>query len=168
MKVKLKKKKSGKKSRRDVIIALVVIMVIIPAGIYFYNQQKISQDNNPQGITSGPFTINKEKYRLGDFVFIVVTGLQPSDAGKMIIYDPKGGIFTQVPFNGTMKSDWNYMLKPNTVRIEKLCTPQDLVGNWSIVFQGTSYKSITFQVINEWVQGSQSEIKPIPPGLSPC
>jgi hypothetical protein len=164
----LKKKKSGKKSRRDVIIALVVIMIIIPTGIYFYNQQKMSQNNTPQGVTSGPFTIDKEKYRLGDYVFIVVTGLQPNDAGNMTVYDPKGGTFTQIPFNGTMKSDWNYMLKPNTESIEKLCTPQDLVGNWTIVFRGTSYKPITFQVINEWVQGSQSEIKSIPNGTGPC
>jgi len=165
----LKKKKSGKKSRRDVIIALVVIMIIIPAGIYFYNQQKMAaQENTPQGVTSGPFTIDKEKYRLGDYIFMVVTGLKPNDAGKVVVYDPKGGVFTQVPFNGTMKSDWNYMLKPNTVRIEKLCTPQDLVGNWTMVFQGTSYKSIPFQVINEWVEGSQAEIKPVPAGMSPC
>ena len=126
------------------------------------------ENTAPQGIMSGPFSIDKEKYRLGDNIFMVVTGLRPSDAGKMIVYDPKGGTFTQVPFNGTMKSDWNYMFKPDTVRLEKLCTPQDLVGNWSIVFQGTSYKSITFQVTNEWDQGSEAEIKPIPAGLSPC
>ncbi len=165
----MKKKKSGKKSRRDTIIALVVIMIVIPTGIYFYNQQKLSQENNTtQGITSGPFTIDKEKYRLGDYVFMVVTGLKPTDNGEMIVYDPKGGNFTKVPFNGTMKSDWNYMFKPNTERIEKLCTAQDLIGNWTIVFQGTSYKPIPFQVINEWVQGAQAEIKPVPPGLSPC
>ena len=163
----MKKKKSGKKSRRDVIIALVVIMIIIPAGIYFYNQQKMSQ-NIPQGITSGPFTIDKEKYRLGDNVYMVISGLKPTDTGKMVIYDPKGGTFSQVQFNGTTKSDWNYYFKPNTVRIEKLCTPQDLIGNWTIAFLGTSYRSITFQVINEWVQGAQAEIQPVPAGLSPC
>ena len=169
IKRKLKKKKSGKKSRRDTIIALVVIMIIIPTGIYFYNQQKMSQENlSPQAVTSGPFTIDKQNYRLGDNVFMVVTGLKPTDAGKMIVYDPKGGTFTQVPFNGTMKSDWNYMFKPDTERIEKLCTPQDLVGNWTIVFQGTSYKSIPFQVINKWVNGSQAEIKSVPKGMSPC
>ncbi|MGI0072208.1 MAG: hypothetical protein ACREA3_00130 [Nitrosotalea sp.] len=166
----MKKKKTGKKHiKRDTIITLVVVMVIIPAGIYFYNQQKMSQENNtPQGVTSGPFAIDKEKYRLGDYVFMVVTGLKPTDAGKMVVYDPKGGTFTTVNFNGTMKSDWNYMFKPNTERIEKLCTAQDLVGNWTIVFQGTSYKSIPFQVINEWVQGAEAEIKPVPAGLSPC
>ena len=143
-----------------------MIMVIIPAGIYFYNQQKMSQENTQ--VISGPFTINKEQYRLGDLVFIVVTGLKPTDAGKMIIHDSKGGIFSQTPFNGTLKSDWNYVFKPTTVGIEKLCTPQDLVGNWTIVFQGTSYKPIPFQIINQWVQGAQADIKPIPAGVGYC
>jgi len=158
------KKKSGKKSRRGTIIAVAAIIVAV-AGIYYYNQQKMSEENNTQWITSGPFAITKEKYRLGDNVFMIVQGLKPNDVGKMAVFDPKGGVFTQVSFNGTMKSDFNYFFKPNTEKIEKLCTPQDLVGNWTIVFQGTSYRPIPFQVINEWVQGSQAEIKPIPP---PC
>jgi len=144
-------------------------MVIIPVGIYYYNQQKAAVENTgSNGIASGPFSINKEKYRLGDYVFMVVEGLQPSDGGKMIIYDPKGGTFSTVQFNGTLKTEWNYAFKPDTVATEKLCTPQDLLGNWTIVFNGTSYKPIVFQVINEWVEGAQSDIKAIPHGIGPC
>lgn len=161
----MKKKKTGKKGRTNTIIATIVILAVSLAGIYFYNQQKASQENTAQWVTSGPFSITNETYRLGDNVFMIVQGLKPTDVGKIVVYDPKGGIFTQAPFNGTMKSEFNYFFKPNTVKVEKLCTPQDLVGNWTIVFQGTSYRPIPFQVINEWVKGSQSEIKPIP---SPC
>jgi hypothetical protein len=160
----LKKKKSVKKSRTSSIIAVVVIAAISATAIYYYNQQKMSEENNTsQWIISGPFAITKEKYRLGENIFMVIQGLKPNDAGQMVVVDPKGGVFAQVPFNGTMKSEFNYFFKPNTERIEKLCTPQDLVGNWTIVFQGTSYRPIPFQVINDWVQGSQAEIKPINP-----
>lgn len=159
----MKKKKSKKKSYKGTIIGAIIIMAVIPAGIYYYNQQKMSQESNSGLVSSGPFSINKEQYRLGDYVFMVVNGLKPTDAGKMVVFDPNGGIFTQMPFNGTDKSEFNYMFKPNTVKAEKLCTPQDLVGNWTIVFQGTSYKPIKFEVMNEWVQGSQSEITPINP-----
>jgi hypothetical protein len=161
----LKKKKSGKKDRKNAIIGLAIIIVIIPLGLYYYNQQKMAENPTAGWVTSGPFSITKTTYRLGDNVFMVVQGLKPNDAGTMIVYDPKGGVFTHVPFNGTDKSEFNYFFKPNTQRIEKLCTPQDLVGNWTIVFKGTRYQSIPFQVTNEWVQGSQAEIKPIPP---PC
>ncbi|MGB6463647.1 MAG: hypothetical protein WBF38_05435 [Nitrosotalea sp.] len=161
----MKKPKSGKKSATSAIITVIVIIAISASAIYFYNHQKMSEENNTaQWVTSGPFAINNGTYRLDDNVFMVVTGLKPTDAGKIIVYDPKGGVFTQEPFNGTLKSDFNYFFKPNTERIEKLCTPQDLVGNWTIDFSGTSYDPIHFEIINEWVPSGQAEIKPI----SPC
>lgn len=162
----MKKPKSGKKSATNAIIAVIVIIAISASVIYFYNQQKMSgDDTTAQWITSGPFAITNGTYRLDDNVFMVVTGLKPTDVGKIIVYDPKGGVFTQAPFNGTLKSDFNYFFKPNTDRLEKLCTPQDLVGNWTIAFPGTSYSPLHFKIINEWVPSGQSEIKPIP---QPC
>lgn len=162
----MKKPKSGKKSATNAIIAVIVIIAISASVIYFYNQQKMSgDDTTAQWITSGPFAITNGTYRLDDNVFMVVTGLKPTDVGKIIVYDPKGGVFTQSPFNGTLKSDFNYFFKPNTDRLEKLCTPQDLVGNWTIAFPGTSYSPLHFKIINEWVPSGQAEIKPIP---QPC
>ncbi|MGI0086731.1 MAG: hypothetical protein ACREBI_02065 [Nitrosotalea sp.] len=160
----MKKPKSGKKrNASSAIIAVIVVIAISSSAIYFYNQQKTSGGNTAQWVTSGPFAINNGTYKLDDNIFMVVTGLKPTDVGKIIVYDPKGGVFTQSPFNGTMKSDFNYFFKPNTERIEKLCTPQDLVGNWTIAFPGTSYGPIHFKIINEWVQGGQAEIKAIDP-----
>ena len=94
---------------------------------------------------------------------MVVIGLKPNDVGQFVVTDPKGGIFSTLQFNGTMKSSFNYFFKPNTERSEKLCKPTDLVGNWTIIFQGVSYKAIPFGVINDWIPGSQAEIKPIDP-----
>ncbi len=161
----MKKPKSSKKRNATGAIIGVILVIAVSAGfIYFSNQQKFSGNNTLQwAVTSGPFQINNSTYRLGDNVFMTVTGLKPTDVGKIVVLDPKGGTFTQVPFNGTMKSDFNYFFKPNTERIEKLCTPQDLVGNWTIVFQGTTYNPIPFKIINEWVEGSQAEIKAINP-----
>jgi hypothetical protein len=159
----LKKPNSVKKRNvTGAMIGAIVAVAIATGVIYFYNQGR-PVDNNLQGITSGPFSINNGTYRLGDNVFMVVTGLKSTDVGKVVIYDPKGGIFDQFPFNGTMKSEFNYFFKPYTLKSEKLCTSQDLVGNWTIVFQGTQYKPIPFEVINQWVPGDQADndLKPI-------
>lgn len=156
------KRKSGKKKHTGSIIALIIIAGVIPAGIYLYNEQKVPSSNE-QWNTSGPFAINKNQYKLGENIFMVVTGLKPNDAGQFEIIDPKGGIFSTVQFNGTMKSSFNYFFKPNTERVEKLCKPTDLVGNWTIIFQGVSYKAIPFKVVNDWISGSQAEVKPIDP-----
>ncbi len=164
----MKKPKSTKKKGINAVIAVIVITAISAAGIYFYNQSRVPiGGSSMQAITSGPFEINNDTYRLGDNVFMVVTGLQPTDVGNVLVFDPKGGLFTKIPFNGTMKADFNYFFKPVTLKSEKLCTPQDLVGNWTIEFQGTSYRSIQFQVINEWVAGAQAgpDMQPVP---KPC
>lgn len=164
----MKKPTSGKKKNAiGAIITVVVVVSISAAAIYFYNQHGTTGDATAQWVASGPFAITNSTYRLGDNVFMVVTGLKPTDVGTMMIYDPKGGTFSHVPFNGTMKPDFNYFFKPVTQRSDKLCTAQDLVGNWTIVFQGTSYQPLHFQILNQWVAGTQSgkDMEPIPP---PC
>ena len=144
-----------------------MVIVAISAGIiYFYNHGK-TDDPTAQWITSGPFSITNSTFRLGDNVFMVITGLKPVDVGTILIYDPNGRLFAHVPFNGTMKSEFNYFFKPITLKSEKLCTPQDLVGNWTVVFRGTNYNPLHFQVLNQWVPGAQAsaDLKPVPP---PC
>lgn len=158
----MKKPRSGKKNTLGAVITVIVVVAASAGAIYYLNTHGSSNPTS-QWVTSGPFSITNSTFRLGDNVFMIVNGLKPTDVGKMVILDPKGGIFSQVPFNGTEKSEFNYFFKPNTEKLEKLCTPQDLVGNWSIEFQGTSYSPITFRVINEWVSGSQAEIKAINP-----
>ncbi|HJU14233.1 MAG TPA: hypothetical protein VJ792_07245 [Candidatus Nitrosotalea sp.] len=158
----MKKPRSAKKKNAIGAVIAVIVVVALTAGIsYFYQQNK--SGSSEQWISSGPFSINNSTYRLGDNVFMIITGLKPTDIGHIVVLDPKGGTFTKIPFNGTEKASFNYYFKPNTERLEKLCTPQDLVGNWTMVFEGTHYDALTFKVVNEWVQGSQAEIKPINP-----
>lgn len=163
-----KEKKEGRKRKPfGAIIALVVIAAMIAGGVYYYydQQNKIKQE---QWISSGPFSINKSEYKLGEYVFMSVQGLKPTDVGSIIIIDSKGGTYDHIPFNGTMKSSFNQFFKPNTQRSLTLCTPEDLVGNWTLTFQGVPYKSIPFRIVNDWIQGAQEEIKPVPKGLDPC
>jgi hypothetical protein len=161
----LKKKTIGqKKKKTGPIIAVVIIVAIIVGGIYYYDQQKISEANVQWQNVSGPFAINKFQYKLGEYIFMVVSNLTPNDIGKIVLVDPKGETYDAIPFNGTMKTSFHYFFKPNTQNIGglKLCNPTDLVGKWGIIFQGVPYRSIKFNVTNDWIEGSQAEIKPIP------
>jgi hypothetical protein len=99
---------------------------------------------------------------------MVVSNLQPTDVGEFVVVTPKGGIFERIPFNGTMKSSFHHVFKPNTERSLGLCNATDLVGHWNIIFKGVSYKPLPFEIVNEWIQGAQSEIVSVPKGLSPC
>ncbi len=162
---KLKKKESEqKKKKTGPIIAAIVIAAILTSGIYYYIQQKNSAVEPQWQNTSGPFAINKFQYKLSEYVFIAVNNLQPNEAGKIVVVDPQGDVYYTIPFNGTLKTSFKQFFKPNTENIGglKICKPTDLVGNWGLIFQGVPYKPIKFQVINDWIQGGQTEVKPIP------
>jgi len=165
----LKKKASGQKKKKtgSIIAATIIAAIIIGGAYYFYNQQKTSEAEIQWKNVSGPFAINKFQYKIGEEIFMVVSNLRPTDAGNMTIVDSKGDVYDLIPFNGTLKTDFHYYFKPNTQNGGglKLCNPTDLVGNWDLVFQGVPYKPIKFQIINDWIEGAQSEIKPIPPDL---
>ena len=165
--MKSKKTRQNKK-KTGPTIALIFIAVIIIVGIfYYYNQQKNSEENAQWKNISGPFAINKFQYKLGENIFMIVSNLQPTNAGKINVIDPKGDTYYTIPFNGTLKTSFHYFFKPNTQNFGGilLCNPTDLVGKWGIIFQGVPYKPLKFEVINEWIQGAEAEIKPIPKDL---
>jgi hypothetical protein len=170
----LKIKQRSKKKKRLGKIGLVIIIIIagiVAAGVYSYYQQKESEDRQWKWITSGPFSINKNQYKLGENVFIAVSGLKPTDVGEMDVVDPKGDTYSAIPFNGTMKNNFTQFFEPNTQRRLALCNDTSLVGHWNIILSGTSYKSIPFEIINEYIPGmsNYSEgLDTVPKGLSPC
>jgi hypothetical protein len=162
------KQRSKKKKHLGKIIGLIILAVIVAAGVYSYYQQKESQERQWKWVTSGPFAINKNQYKLGENIFMVVSGLKTTDVGEIVIVDSKGGTYSKIPFNGTMKSSFKQFFKPTTERRLALCNATDLVGRWNIIFTGVSYKSIPFEIVNDWIPGSQAELAPVPKGLDPC
>ena len=145
------KQRTKRKKYLGKIIGLIILAGIISAGVYSYYQQKESQDRQWKWVTSGPFAINKNQYKLGENIFMVVSGLKTTDVGEIVIVDSKGGIYSTIPFNGTMKTDFKQFFKPTTERRLALCNATDLVGHWNIIFKGVSYKPIPFEIVNDWI-----------------
>ena len=141
-----------------VIIAIVVASVIATAS-YFY--QKPSDDENSQWISSGPFAIDKSRYKLAENIFIAVHGLKPDEVGNIIFVRPGEKTWAIIPFNGTSKSDFNFYVKPDTSATLSIYKAEDLVGEWRVVFQGVKYDPIHFEFINEFIEGGQADLVPI-------
>ncbi|MGI0074314.1 MAG: hypothetical protein ACREA5_00060 [Nitrosotalea sp.] len=164
------KERTKKKKHTGKIIALIIIAGIVAAavGSYVYYQQTKPVEWN--WVASGPFSINKNQYKLGENIFMIVDGLKPTDVGEIDIVDPKGDTFSKIPFNGTMKSSFKQFFKPDTERSLALCNATALVGHWNVVFRGVPYKSIPFEIINEFIPGEESGsgMAPVPKGLDPC
>ena len=164
------KERSKKKKHTGKIIGLIVIAGIVTAAAYSYYHQKELESQQWKWVTSGPFSINKNQYKLGENIFMIVSGLQPTEVGEIDIVDPKGDTYSKIPFNGTMKTSFKQFFKPQTQRSLALCNATQLVGNWNIVFKGVPYKSIPFEIINEYIPGEQNGegLAPVPKGLDPC
>ncbi len=148
--------------QKKIIPIIVIVVTSIVSAIYFYNVQKSSDEIKSQWIISGPFAIDKPKYKLGENVFLSVHGLKPNEAGNILIVRPNGDMWTTIPFNGTLKSDFNYYFKPDTSTALKIYGPEDLVGTWKVIFQGLTYEPLSFEIINEFIPGGEADIVPIP------
>lgn len=145
------KQRSKKKKNLGKIIVLIVLVGIAAAISYSYYQQEATKGEPWKWVTSGPFSINKNQYKLGENIFMIVSDLKPTDVGEIDFVAPNGYTYSKIPFNGTMKSSFKQFFTPNTEARIGLCNAASLVGHWNVLFKGVSYKSIPFQIINDYV-----------------
>lgn len=140
------------------VVAVTMIVIII--GVIVFTSPKLEKteprDQFENWNRSGPFAINKFQYKLGESVFVAVNGLSTNDVGKMIIGLPNGTtIYTTIPFDGGIKSEFNTYFTPSLSKAQKICNVGDILGEWIVVFKDTKYKPITFKIINETLDDSE-------------
>lgn len=130
-------------------IVIAVIVVIVFVGPIDVSAPK-KEDQFKTWNTSGPFHINKFEYIMGENVFISAEGLKYDEVGNMVFLMPNNTKkYIVIPFNGTQKPDFNQYFKPSLSKSRNICSIDDLVGQWTIILQGTSYDPIKFTMKNE-------------------
>lgn len=146
------------------IVGISIVVVIVAAlitAIIFVGPIDVSpplpKDEYEGWNRSGPFAINKFEYKIGENIFIVANNLKPDDIGNVVFVMPNGTTkYIAIPFDGMEKSGFNQYFKPSLSKNKKICDTNDLIGEWFAVFQGTNYKSIKFNILNETLQGEES------------
>ena len=134
------------------VIAMIFVVVFTNPKLERIEPKDPFEDWNK----SGPFGINKFQYKLGEKVFFVANGLSINDVGKVIVGLPNGTtIFTTIPFDGTTKLEFNTYFTPVLSKMRKICSTDDIVGDWYVVFKDTSYAPIRFKVLNETIDKSE-------------
>jgi len=141
-------------------IAVAIVVALITA-IIFVDPIDISppppEDKYEGWNRSGPFAISNFEYKIGENIFIVADNLKLDDVGSMVFVMPNGTTkYIVIPFDGMEKSGFNQYFKPSLSKNRKICDTNDLVGEWSVVFQGTDYRPIKFNIINETLRGEES------------
>jgi len=43
-----------------------------------------------------------------------------------------------------------------------ICSKEDLLGNWTVVFQGTDYNNLKFEIVDRYIPGEEENYeKPV-------
>ena len=151
---------------------IIVISIIITIVVFTSNQETVEQKPIEKWNKSGPFEIDKYQYELGQKIFITVKDLPKDVSGEMIFFRPTytpnleeidmQGIdevyekiistktkYIGIKFDGEEKSKFNRYFEPRLNERNGVCSINDLVGDWVVVFTETEYERINFKIINE-------------------
>ena len=113
--------------------------------------------------TSGPFEIDRSKYVLGENVFVRIHNLQPQDKGQIAFLRPLNethySVYITIHFDGSKKLSFNQYFKPDLSRTLGTCTKNDLLGRWAVVFQGTNYENLHFEIVDQILPGIEEEFQ---------
>lgn len=128
--------------------------------------EKIADENTYEILprewqTSGPFQIDRSEYAIGEKIFIRIGGLDFQEKGQIAVMRPlndtHNSVYLRIPFDETKKSGFNTYLEPQLSKTRGLCSVDDIIGRWSLVFRGTDYPNLYFEITDRIVPGTNVE-----------
>ena len=111
--------------------------------------------DNPQIL--GPLQINKDKYLLGENIYVIITNLRPQDKGLVDFITPGGVLYDTVVFNGEQKDFVKKYFKPQLVKSKDLCEKEDLIGEWTVMFRGYEMSKLYFEMLPDILPNQESQ-----------
>jgi len=102
---------------------------------------------------SGPFQIDRSEYAIGEKIFIKMEGLQIGEKGEIAVMRPLNDTHTRfylsIPFDETKNSSFKQYFEPVISKNKGICSVDDLDGTWFLIFRGTEYSTLEFEVNKE-------------------
>jgi hypothetical protein len=160
-----------------IAIPIIIVIIIVIVGIIGITNQEITENEiEKPWITSGPFSIEVQEYNLGEKIFMNARNIPIDVKGEVLIFRPtliqfispmdgsdgldkfegiskdlvsKKKKYLAIQFDGKNKQDFNKYFEPKLSKWKNICSVNDLVGEWVIVFYGTQYKEIHFKILNQ-------------------
>ena len=153
-------------------IGIIVIGIIIITGIIILisNQESISENVTDDKVTEqvntvGNFQIDKKQYNIGEKIFLDMDYIQSEDRGTILFLRPINDTHRTaditIPFNGERKDSFSYYYEPRLDESKGICSMEDLVGKWSIVFFETKYRNIEFEIKNQTSDWDERTFEPV-------
>jgi hypothetical protein len=105
--------------------------------------------------TSGPFQIDRKQYAIGEKIFLIIGGLNADEKGQIAVMRTLNAthysVYLSIPFDGAAKPEFNYYLEPKLSKASGICSVDDIVGKWAIIFRGTDYPNLYFEITKDGV-----------------
>jgi len=153
-------------------IVIPTIVVIIILGVIIFNSEQVVEEGieEIEWVTSGPFQLEKNQYYIGEKIFITARDIPTNESGEIIFLRPASeghmtsereleGIpieliskkvkYIGINFDGADKQNFNRYFEPRLNEWMGICSTEDIVGEWVMVFHGTQYEHINFIVLDE-------------------
>ena len=124
---------------------------------YYQKDGKVAHvvyPDNPQIL--GPLQINKDKYLLGENVYVILKDLRPQDKGTVQFFTPGGIVYDEMGFNGENRDFQKKYFKPGLLKSKNLCEREDLVGTWTVMFRGYEEAKLYFQMMPDILPNQES------------
>jgi len=103
--------------------------------------------------TSGPFQIDRSEYAIGEKIFVRVGGLEIGEKGDIAVMRPLNDTHTRfylsIPFDESKIPSFNQYFEPTISKNRNICSVDDLVGKWFLVFRGTEHSTLEFEINKE-------------------
>ena len=110
--------------------------------------------DNPQIL--GPLQINKDKYLLGENIYVILQNLRPQDKGAVQFFTPGGILFNEMGFNGENKDYAKMYFKPGLLKSKNLCEKEKLIGTWTVMFKDYDMAKIYFEMLPDILPNQES------------
>ena len=110
--------------------------------------------DNPQVL--GPLQINKDKYLLGENVYVILKDLRPQDKGTVQFFSPGGVLYDEMGFNGENRDFSKKYFKPGLLKSKNLCQKEQLVGTWTVMFEGYEQAKLYFEMMPDILPNQES------------
>ncbi len=113
--------------------------------------------DNPQIL--GPLQINKDKYLLGENIYVILKALRPQDKGSVQFFTPGGILFDEMGFNGENRDFAKKYFKPGLLKSKNLCEKEQLVGTWTVMFKDYEMSKLYFEMTPDILPNQESHFE---------
>ena len=111
--------------------------------------------DNPQVL--GPLQINKDKYLLGENIYVILKDLRPQDQGAVLFMTPKNVVYDEWGFDGEERDYQKKYFKPQLLKSKNLCEKEMLIGEWTVMFKGYDMAVLNFEMLPDILPNQENQ-----------